>query len=100
MQPRWRKAGLGRESVKVHGAGLEARQHLFDRALQVVKLDGSACVQSALFRETAYGAKGDGRLFIHLLRGTTKDGSQFEETHVADVAVQVSGNHGQHSRDD
>ena len=58
MEPRGREAGLGGKAVEVDGARLEARQHLLDDALDIVKIDGPRRVERSLLGQAAHGAKG------------------------------------------
>src|ERR1035441_6406275 len=82
-----------REAVKVHRAGLKTRQHLFDDALHVVEFDWARGMLRALLCERPNRAKSKGGALVYLLGGAAEDGAQLEKAYIADVAVQVAGNH-------
>ncbi len=91
MQPCGCEAGLGREAIEVDGAHLKARKSLFDYAFEVVELDGSRGVKGALVRKSAHGSEGERGAFFDFFCGAAEDGAEFEEAHVADVAMEIAG---------
>ena len=100
MQPLRRKPSFRGEVVEVYRPRLKLRQHLFDRALDVVEIDGPWRVKRALVGQAAGCAKGNGGALVDSFGGAAENGAEFEEAHVADVAVKIAGDHGQHARNE
>src|SRR6185312_1872605 len=78
--------------IEVDGARGEFREQGFDGSLEVVKIGG-------FFAEgMASGSDGQGGALIYFLRQAAEDGSCLEERGVFHVAVEVEGDHRDHSR--
>ncbi len=54
-------------------------------------------MKGAYVRKSACGSKGERGTFVDLFRGSAEDGAEFEEAHVADVAMEVSGDGRKHA---
>ncbi len=54
-------------------------------------------MKRALVRKRADGGEGECGAFIDFFRGAAEDGSEFEEAHVADVAMEIAGDCGEHA---
>ena len=60
-------------------------------AFEVVELDGSAGVKRALVRQSANASEGERGAFFDFFGGAAEDSAEFEEAHVADVAMEIAG---------
>ena len=96
MQPRRSESGLGREAVEVDSARLETREQLFDDALDIVEFDGARGMKRALIRKRADGGKSQRGALFHFFGGAAEDGSELEEAHIADVAMEIAGDRSKH----
>ena len=77
---------------------MKARQDLLDRALYIVKLDGTRRMEGALLGQATGNAEGQRGPLFHFLGSAAEDGAQFEQAHIAHIAMEIARNHGQHSR--
>ena len=57
-------------------------------------------MKRALIRKCARGGEGKRGALFNFLGGSAEDGAQFEETHVANVAMEIAGNSGEHARNE
>src|SRR5579863_6966832 len=97
VQPGRCKAGLRWESIEINSSHLEACEDLFNHPFEVVELNSPRRVKGADIRKRACSRKGQRRAFVDLFRGSAEDSAEFEEAHVADVAMEVSGDGRKHA---
>ena len=57
-----------------------------------MELDGTRGVKRAYVRKSARGGKSKCGALVDFFCGSAEDGTEFEEAHVADVAMEIAGN--------
>ena len=97
MQPFRREAGVRGKAIEVHAAHLEPRHHLLHHTLHIKKIKGAAGMQRAFLRQRAHRSESQRRTLVHLFGGAAEDRAQLKQPHIANVAIQVARNHGQHA---
>ena len=78
--------------------GYKSGEQFFHNAFEIVEAIVAQVAEGVRGNRSSSCADDEGRLFLDSLRIAGEDGAHLEQAQVVDLAIQVVGKHGQHSR--
>src|ERR1700748_783634 len=96
MQPSRNDVCLRRKRIEIEGPQREFLDDFFDGALEIEKVEGLRVVRWPAGKN-AGSAEGERYPLFHSLSGTAEDCSFFKQLHIAEIAIEIVGQPGQHA---